>query len=35
MLHPGRDWFTIVVIVIEIAIGLAATAGVYAAFHSY
>jgi NADH:ubiquinone oxidoreductase subunit K len=30
-----RDWFAIVVIVFEIAIGLAATAGVYRAFHSY
>ena len=33
--HRDRDWFAIVVIVIEIALGLVATAGVYAAFHSY
>jgi hypothetical protein len=30
-----RDWFAVVVIAFEIAVGLAATAGVYAAFHSY
>ena len=35
MPNPRRDWLTIIVIVLEIAIGLAATAGVYAAFHSY
>lgn len=35
MPNPRRDWLTIIVIVLEIAIGLAATAGVYAAFHFY
>jgi hypothetical protein len=30
-----RDWFAIFVMIFEIAVGLAATAGVYAAFHSY
>jgi len=30
-----RDWFAIVVVVFEIAVGLAAVAGVYAAVHSY
>jgi multisubunit Na+/H+ antiporter MnhB subunit len=30
-----RDWFAIIVVIVEIAVGLAASAGVYAAFHSY
>jgi hypothetical protein len=29
------DWFAIIVVGIEIVVGLAATAAVYAAFHSY
>jgi len=34
MPNPTATWFTIVVVVIEAAIGLAAM-GVYAAFHTY
>jgi hypothetical protein len=30
-----RDWFAIIVVAFEIAVGLAAIAGVYAAFHTY
>jgi hypothetical protein len=30
-----RDWFAIIVMAFEIALGLAAVAGVYAAFHAY
>ena len=29
-----RDWFATVMVVFEIAVGLAAAAGVYAAIHS-